>query len=216
MTESAHGADGFGVSVHAPLHERGRERGVLLVRKWDQDQTAWMSRRLGGQPPGRRGFTQPGPDDFARYGLAPYETRESEFSNVITQAGWVRLLDRGFGGTAQGYDSTHLRLGVGTATAAATTGQTDLQATTGAAARQWKLVGTAAASGAGTGTVRYTYAAAFGTGEANFAWQEWGSDQGTADGTGASTTPLLNRAVSNQGTKASGQTWTATAQLDFS
>jgi hypothetical protein len=32
---------------------------------------------------------------------------------------------------------------------------------------------------------------------------------------GASTTPLLNRLVSNQSTKVSGQTWTATFLLDF-
>lgn len=216
MSEQAHASEAFGVSVGASLGDGAREHGYLWISKWDQDQTAWASRKLGGDAPGQAGFVQPTPYDFHRLGMIPYETRESEYSNLLTQAGWGRLLDRGFGGTAQGYDATHLRIGVGTATAAATTAQTDLQAATGSSNRQWKLVGTASTSGTGTGTIRYTYAASFGTGEGNFAWQEWGSDIGTADGVAASTTPLLNRSVSSQGTKASGQTWTATAQLDFS
>jgi hypothetical protein len=69
---------------------------------------------------------------------------------------------------------------------------------------------------AGTATQRLSFTATFATGDANFVWAEWGIDQGVAgSGTAAATTPLLNRAVSAQGTKVSGQTWTATAALDF-
>jgi hypothetical protein len=47
-----------------------------------------------------------------------------------------------------------------------------------------------------------TWQSAFGTGSANYAWREFG----VANGAGGTT--LLNRKVSYQGTKASGQTWT--------
>jgi hypothetical protein len=70
----------------------------------------------------------------------------------------------------------------------------------------------------GTGSVsrRLSFTATFATGDANFVWAEWGIDQATTgSGTGAASGILLNRAVSAQGTKVSGQTWTATAALDF-
>ena len=45
-------------------------------------------------------------------------------------------------------------------------------------------------------------------------WQEFGLDAGTADGTTV-TAPLVNHALSDQGTKSAGQVWTATAVLSF-
>jgi hypothetical protein len=52
---------------------------------------------------------------------------------------------------------------------------------------------------------------------ANFAWNEFGSDAGTADSVSNATTggTFFNRGVSAQGTKASGQTWTATETISF-
>jgi hypothetical protein len=215
VTERAHGADTFGVGVHAPLSESGRERGILVVAKYDQEMVEHIARKLGQPGPGRSGFVQPGPDDFARFGIIPYEVHESEESNVIASAGWDRLLTLGIGGGGTAYASASARIGVGTATATANSGQTDLQAATGTANRNWQMVTGAGTVGTGTGARRLSFVATFGTGEANFAWQEWGIDQGTTSGNGAVVGALLNRAVSAQGTKASGQTWTATAQLDF-
>jgi hypothetical protein len=60
--------------------------------------------------------------------------------------------------------------------------------------------------------------AVFGTADGNFAWEEWGLDVGTATVTAGTTVNavLLNRKVASNGTKASGQTWTATATITFS
>jgi hypothetical protein len=60
-----------------------------------------------------------------------------------------------------------------------------------------------------------TFTAAFGSGVANFAWEEWGIDNGTTDGTTV-VAPLLNRRVEAMGTKASGSTWTVTATITVS
>jgi hypothetical protein len=62
-------------------------------------------------------------------------------------------------------------------------------------------------------------AATFGTADGNFAWNEWGSDVGTATVTSSNTVNavLLNHKTSiAQGTKASGQTWSATATITLS
>jgi hypothetical protein len=63
------------------------------------------------------------------------------------------------------------------------------------------------------------FTATFGTGNANFAWNEFGTDNWNTSGvtsTGLGATDIFfNRGVSAQGTKASGQTWTATETLSF-
>jgi hypothetical protein len=215
VTEKAYASEAFGVGALVPLAERPRnERGLLTVEKYDQEMVEYVARKLGHPLPGRKGFIQPQGPDFARYGIRPYEVRESEHSNLITTDGWTRLLTLAIGGGGTAYAASSTRIGVGTATAAAAVSQTDLSAAAGSANRVWMLVTGAGTVGTGTGTRRLSFVATFGTGDGNFAWQEWAIDQGTASGTTVTAT-MLNRAVSNQGTKASGQTWTATALLDF-
>jgi hypothetical protein len=215
MSDQGRAGEALGVRVGYGAGETGRERATLVVRKWDGDQTAWASRRLGGAEPGRPGFRQPTDHHFARLGVSPYEELEA-VGNLITQAGWGRVLTLAVGGGGTAYAATSTRIGVGTATAAATTGQTDLQAATGPTNRLWVLGTGVGTTGTGTGTARLTIVGnTVGSGDGNFAWAEWGIDQGTASGTGAAVATLLNRAVSALGTKASPATWTATALLDF-
>lgn len=132
--------------------------------------------------------------------------------NLLLNAGIARLEDLLIGAGGQAYDATHSRIGVGdTATAAAAT-QTDLQAANGATTRQWKLV----SSGPTRASQTITWVATFASGEGNFHWQEWGIDAGTADGTGASTSPMLNRKVTDLGTKVAGAVWVFTVTLTIS
>ena len=56
-----------------------------------------------------------------------------------------------------------------------------------------------------------TFQSVFGSGDANYAWQEF-TVSNASSGTGKN----LNRKVSNQGTKASGQTWTVQLQITIS
>lgn len=220
MTDSARAAESFGVQISNPMGEAGLVRGAYQISRYDRDATDWVSAKLGGERAGHAGFVQPSDADFARYNVNPYDVSEP-IANLLTQAGWGRvLLLTVASGATQAFDATHCRIGVGTATAAATTGQTDLQAPSGATgSRFWQLVTGIGTTGTGTGTARLTLVATVGTADANFAWQEFAVDQGgtaTATGTtsGPVVAPLLSRAVSSQGTKASGQTWTATYTLD--
>lgn len=211
--EDGRAAASLGVGVGLTLGEGLHLYSTTVFRRFDEEATSWASRRLGGENVGRPGFIQPDLADFARLGVESYLTTE-HVGNLVLNAGWTRLMNllTGQGGGLQAYDATHTRIGLGTSTTAAAYTQTDLQAAVNSSNRYWKLV-----SGAGSlGTRTLAFSAAVGTGDGNFSWQEWGIDQGTADGSDAATSPMLNRAVSDQGTKVNGQTWTITATFTFS
>lgn len=217
MTEIAYGFDTMGVHVGvAPWVESGREVGHIVVSRWDEDATSWVSRKLGGEPAGKPGFIQPTDRHFQRAKVDPYSITQSlpHEHNLITTVGWNQVLTLAFGGGGTTYASANCRLGVGTATAAASASQTDIQGTT-ISGRYWQPISATPTTAAGTASKRLVFTATVGTGDANFHWQEWGLDQGTTTGSGVVVGALLNRAVSDQGTKVSGQTWTATANLDF-
>lgn len=150
-----------------------------------------------------------------RMGVAPYEIVRDE-GNLLLNAGIDKLLDFLFGGASNAspnaLDSTHMRIGVGDTNTAASASQTDLQAATGASTRQWKLPSSGPTRAAETETI----VATFGSSEGNFHWQEWGMDHGTADGTGASVAPMINRKVTDFGTKVSGAVWVLTVTLTIS
>jgi len=136
------------------------------------------------------------------------------------QNGWVALLG-GVAGTTMSpkFGAANGRIGVGTSSTAAAFAQTTLQGDTGAASTTsyFKLVSGAPTIATGSAPATLTFTAVFGTAVANFAWQEFGTDAGTADSVSNATTggTFFNRGVSAQGTKASGQTWTATETISF-
>jgi hypothetical protein len=195
----------FGVGVQASVGESGFGTTRWQVQRWDENQTAWVAHRAG--------IAVPQAVDFAAQRVNPYEV--SEFvGNLITNAGWTRLMNLLTNqGSTQALDSTHARIGVGNGTTPAEAyADTDLAASAGSTNRWFQLV-----SGAGTlGTRTLTFTASFGGSDGNFSWSEAGMDFGTASGNTV-TAPLFNHKVGiAQGTKASGQTWTATATLTWS
>lgn len=135
----------------------------------------------------------------------PYETVVVE-GNLLLNAGLTRLnnLLIGAGGTA--FNSSNARIGVGNSSTAASASQTDLQG----ASKRFELVDSISNS-----NQTITAVATFQSGDANFAWEEWGIDNGTADGATV-TAPLLNRKVASMGTKASGAVWTLTVTITTS
>lgn len=139
--------------------------------------------------------------------------------NLLTRQGRKRLMDR-LAGTAsnQALDATHARIGVGNSNTAAADTQTDLQASAGSSNRQFKLVDSAPSVGTGASSGVLTFVATFSTGVGNFAWEEWGIDGGTADGTtvtteGNTTPGLINRKVTSLGTKTSAAAWVFTVTI---
>lgn len=117
--------------------------------------------------------------------------------NLLLNEGINELwtLTCGTGGTA--YDNTNARLGVGDSSTAAAATQTGLQAATN---KTFKGMDTGYPT-CGSGQ-KAVFRATFATDEANYAWEEF-TVVNAADDTGEN----LNRKVSSQGTKPSGQIW---------
>lgn len=163
----------------------------------------------------RTGLTEPSTEDFERLGIEPYETTVVA-NNLLTTAGLTRLTSLLTAGGGQALTNTSCRIGVGNGSGSAAVGDTDLSASAGSANRWFQIMdATYPSTSAGVVTFRSTFASADG----NFAWNEWGLDIGTPTVTSSNTVnaTLFNHKTSiAQGTKASGQVWTATATVTFS
>jgi hypothetical protein len=215
----------LGIAVAAPLGEYIRVSTSLNVKRYDADQTAWALRRLGfgdTRPPLAllgRGIT---PAEFASAGIRPYSETQEDDCNMVVQQGWVWLLG-GIAGTSitNKFSATYGRIGVGTSSTAAAYAQSYLQGDTGSASTTsyYQLCGAGPTISTGSTPPTLVFTASFAGGNANFAWNEFGTDNANASGVYlnglAGGYGLLNRGVSAQGTKASGQTWTATETLTF-
>jgi hypothetical protein len=210
------------VAVGLGMHEHVCVQTSFNVKRYDEEQTSWALRRMGfgdWLPPlaPAQGLT---PDQFASVGITPYSETQQDDCNLIVQAGWVALLG-GVAGTTMSpkFGAANARIGVGTSSTAAAYANTTLTGDTGVSSTTsyFKLVSGAPTIATGSSPATLTFVAAFGTAVANFAWNEFGSDAGTADSVSNATTggTFFNRGVSAQGTKASGQTWTATETISF-
>jgi hypothetical protein len=205
-------ATGFGEFIRVSTQFR--------VDRWDEEQTIWTAQRAHRErdlPPG----WEPSGQTFAYFGVDPYLTTAEDDCNMVVQAGWVALLG-GVAGTTMTtkFSATQARIGAGTSATAAAYAQTALQGDTGGASTTsyYKLVSGAPSISTGSSPPTLIFTAAFGGAVANFAWNEFGTDNGAADSvttTGGAASVFFNRGVSAQGTKGSGQTWTATETLSF-
>lgn len=200
----------------------------LAIRKWDQDQTEWVLRREGSNE--GAGWLERGqnatvaPEAFNRHNIAPSDIWYRENVNNILQAGWVALLG-GIAGTTMTnkFSATYGRIGAGTSNTAVSYTQTSLIGDTGGSSTTsyYMLVSGAPVIATGSSPPTLTFTAIFGTAVANFAWNEFGTDNYTASGvttTGLGASVIFfNRGVpaGGMGTKASGQTWTATQSITF-
>ena len=137
-----------------------------------------------------------------RIGHRPLHMAESY--NTLVTVGlqlWEDLLI-GAGGTV--YNNANAALGVGDSSAAFAVGQTNLQGAVNVTDRIRKAMdATFPSRAANVVTFRSTFA----TGEANFVWNEWAIFNNVTDGSGT----MLNRAVTNLGTKTNASAWQLTA-----
>ena len=174
----------------------------LVIRKYDERATRKAE---------RWGFYRPTDEDFAELGLRPFEERVT-VGNLLTTAGLGRIATLVTAGTGNLISSTTARVGAGNSATAEAVGQTDLQAAAGSANRWFQTCTVTIPSNV------WTFAATFASADGNFSWAEWGIDIGTATVTSGNTVNavLLNRKVASNGTKASGQTWNATATVTIS
>jgi hypothetical protein len=96
------------------------------------------------------------------------------------------------------FNNANAYLGVGDSSTAFTATQTDLQAATN------KLRKAMDATYPSRATNALTFKSTFATGDANFAWQEWGVFNASVAGL------MMNRKVESLGTKTSAQSWAFT------
>lgn len=195
-------SDAFAIGAGVPLREVANWHMNWEFHKYSEEAT------LAAQ---RAGFTDPDDDVFAELGIRPYEVSQVP-GNLVTTAGWTRIVTLITAGTGNLISTTTARVGVGNGASAAAIGDTDLNAAAGSTNRWFQTCTVTSPSNV------LTFVAVFGTADGNFAWNETGIDIGTATVTSGNTVNavLLNRKGSiAQGTKASGQTWTATATVTF-
>jgi hypothetical protein len=174
------------------------------VRRWDEEQTEWVKQRTG--------LLAPQESDFDSLHVAAYSETEVE-KNLLTTAGIGRIVTLITAGTGNLISSTTARVGVGNGAGTAVIGDTDLGAVAGAANRWFQTCTVTSPSNV------LTFAATFASADGNFAWNEFGIDIGTATVTSSAVVSavLLNHKTSiAQGTKAAGQTWSATATVTIS
>lgn len=152
--------------------------------------TRWLIRRYDSESAFERGES--------------YEESEIQ-GNLLLNEGIAELWDLTCGlGSPTAFNNANARLGVGDSATAAAASQTDLQAATN---KTYKAMSASYPSRSGQ-TV--TWRAVFGSSDANYAWEELVIDNGSGAG------KTLNRKVSAQGTKASGQVWTLDLSITLS
>jgi hypothetical protein len=120
---------------------------------------------------------------------------------AITNAGAVLAAQCLMNDSATFLNSSNAHLGVGDSSTAFAAAQTDLQAASNKLRKGMEASYPTRSSGA------LTLRSLFGTSEANFAWNEWGSFNASSSGT------MFTRKVESLGTKTNTQSWQLTATI---
>lgn len=120
---------------------------------------------------------------------------------ALTNAGRDHIATTLPGEAVTAFNNANAHLGVGDSTTVFAATQTDLQAATN------KLRKAMDATYPTRATNVLTFRSTFATGDANFAWQEWGTFNALSSGT------MLNRKVESLGTKLNTQSWQLTVTL---
>lgn len=144
--------------------------------------------------------------------VLPFETIEAE-GNLLVIGGasvqWQTLIGNGGAGALQYFNNANAHIGVGNSTTAAADTQTDLQ---GASKTRKAMDATYPLHTDSTGTAgskSIVFRSTFATGDANYAWEEWGIFNASSAGR------MLNRKVEALGTKTSAATWVLTITLSL-
>lgn len=108
------------------------------------------------------------------------------------------------------FSNARAAIGVGDSSTAEAATQTDLQASTNKLRVAMDATYPTHTDGTTSGAATITFRSSFTTGQANWAWNEWGVFNSATAATGR----MLNRKVQSLGTKASG-TWTLTVTISL-
>lgn len=196
--DKGNGFDNLNVSPLVKAKDRGKAKGAWFIDRWEFPEEI----RDQAEAELKAGLSLK--DAKEKYGDY-YKGREFAGYNLLLNEGINALWTLVAGGSETPYNNANARLGVGDSTTAAAATQTGLQAATNflfkAMDASFPTAGTAQ---------KITFRSTFGSSEANFAWQEFSADNGNT------ANKNLNRLVSAQGTKTSGQTWQLTLDITLS
>ena len=206
VNDFAMGNDNINTRPHVSLFDKGKWVGRFSLRKWD------FTRADGSIDH----ETQEAFDKDAKRGMsnAALQEKYGEYFKSDEVIGENLLLNSGInsiiwpavaGGSYRALNNANARLGVGDSTTAAAATQTALQAATNKAYQAMDATYPTYGS-----SQQIVFRATFAGGAANYHWQEYVCDDGNS-------TPIaLNRLVSDQGTKTSGQSWQLTLTITLS
>ncbi|WP_157184374.1 hypothetical protein [Nocardia niigatensis] len=197
--------------AHSWLHMDGRP---IEVDRWQTEMTVakFHAETVRQVQHDLNGGVEPIWEDFARHGVQPDDWAH-EVGNLMTTAGLNLLtqLFEGAGGNA--FNHTDAIVGVGSSSTAALVGDTALGGNGSTTTAYYQQADTSYPTQS-NGLI--TCYCTFGSGNANFAWNEWclgdGSGGITAGGTLASVATgvvMINHKIASLGTKTSGASWTA-------
>ena len=141
-------------------------------------------------------------DDDTAFECGEHFERNVIEGNLALNEGITRVLNLIIGGGGTAFNNANSYLGVGDSSTAAAAAQTGLQAATN------KLYKAMEATYPQIADQTVTFRSVFGSSEGNFAWEEFTVANGNSDAS-----ENLNRKVSSQGTKSSGQIWTLDLQI---
>jgi hypothetical protein len=151
-------------------------------------------------------------DDIDR-GLKPYEVIEEE-GNLLMYGGvsnlWQCLIGNGTGTASQTltyFNNGNAYIGVGDSTTSEAATHTDLQAASNKTRKAMDATYPSHTDGTTSGAATITFRSTFASGDANYAWQEWGIFNASSGGR------MLNRKVASLGTKTSAATWQLTVTI---
>ena len=192
------GLDTGRLSVGGEVYDTIRVRTIWVCEKWSEDACRFVRNLLGVHP-----WDGVASEDLRLHVGEAEESREIA-GNLLLNEGIQELWDLAIaaGGTTA-YNNANAEIGVGDSNTAATATQTDLQAATN------KLFKAMVASYPIRTNQTVDFRSDFTSGEANYAWAEWGIRNGNTRNKN------LNRKVESLGTKATG-TWTLTASVTLS
>jgi hypothetical protein len=146
-------------------------------------------------------------------GLQPYEVVEGK-DNLLMYGGvsnlWECLIGNGTGTASQTltfFNNGNAHIGVGDSTTAEAATHTDLQAASNKTRKAMEATYPTHTDGVVVGSATITFRSLFGSGDANFAWQEWAVFNASTGGR------MLNRKVASLGTKTSAATWQMTVTI---
>lgn len=144
---------------------------------------------------------------------APFEVIEGQ-GNLLMYGGasciWECLIGNGVsagGSSLSFFSNANSYIGVGDSTSTEAATQTDLQAATNKQRHAVDATYPSHSDGTSSGSATVTFKATFATTDANFHWQEWGLFNASAGGR------MLNRKVTDLGTKTSAASWAFTVTL---